>query len=80
MASDPLTAAAVMPVIAAELIAAAKPVTVLLGPTGTVTNVSLMYMLAPAVKVLGVLMPVTVGHEFCQSLLPITTQSLSMFL
>ena len=76
----PDTLAAVTPVIPAATMASASPVTVFDADAGTYTSVSLILMLAPAVKLLGVAVPVRVGQDVFQASRPILTQTLLEFL
>ncbi len=76
----PDTAAAVTPVMPAATMAAARPVTVFDADAGTYTSVSLILILAPAVKLLGVAVPVRVGQDSFQLSDPILAQLLLEFL
>jgi hypothetical protein len=79
-ANFPDTLYAVTPVMPAPRMAPASPVTVFDPGAGTYTSVSLMLILAPAVKLLGVAVPVRVAQDVFQASRPILTQVLLEFL
>jgi predicted glycosyltransferase len=76
----PDTTAAVTPGIAAVLMAAANPATVLLVDAGTVAVSPLITIILPAVRLLGVPVPVIVGQDTFQSSDPTSTQAFVEFL
>jgi hypothetical protein len=74
------TTAAVTPGIAAVLMAAANPATVLLVDAGTVAVSPLITIILPASRLEGVPVPVIVGQDTFQSSDPTSTQAFDEFL